>query len=443
MNFSTNPMLRGTFCLASLFGLTLGFSMSVAPGLPGNLTIGEIFGLAIAPAGLLRFLRSRDDIERRFAKIVKLLIAISVLTLLLDIVVHGSREGDVVRSSATMAFATSNMLAVAWLLVKYSQTIPAFLLGLSIGRYLFTGQMEVGEHILANEYWDLRVGGWAGPLLLLGLLIGSYRSRTIAVAATTIYACAAIAYGGRSHGLVRLAAAASLYLPNNLASRVRNAAQSRATGLLIAGTIILPILSYGYVEVAKTGAINKKAKAQVESLDNPYNPIELIKSGRAGIFIGLEGVFNRPLAGYGSLLYASYYGDSHVVKSRGNYVHSVLLESMVYSGVAIGCLWIWLLWQQVQMSNLGDAWAWFREPSVELASSICLWSCVWVILFSPWVSLRLSWSIPCAIQFSLAVYAKEMQRRRSDDRFSVATAPGLHTSESRKQSQLESRPGLG
>ena len=409
-------MLKGIFCLQSLSGLVYGLALSVAPGLPGNVTVGELIGLAIAPFGLLRFLRSSDAEELRLIRIVKLLAVIATISTMFDLVVHETPGGDIVRSTATIAFAISNTLAISGFLVIFNRAIPSFILGLSLGRATFAEQTEVGANILANEYWDLRVGGWAGPLLLAALLIGSYRNRILAVAATLVYACASIAYGGRSHGLVRIAAAASLYIPKNLAGRVRDAARTRTLGLLVAGTAVLPILMFLYVETAKTGAINQKARAQVNSLDNPYNPIELIKSGRAGIFIGLQGVLNRPIAGYGSLCYASYYGDNHAVRSSGNYVHSVVFESMVYSGIVAGALWIWLLWQQVQLSNLGEAWIRLQEPSVELASSICCWACVWVILFSPWVSLRLSWSIPFAIQFSLLVYARELHRRSTQCR---------------------------
>ncbi len=321
--------------------------------------------------------------------------------------------GNMLDIAGTLAFCGMKIFVIAAAFLKYPRSVIPLLLGIAAGQFVFAQEIQASDYAIRNEYWDLKVAAWAGPLLMAFVLWFGRFSRVAVVLGAMVYGAAAGYYGARSHGLAILVAVLIPYFiafakSNNLAGNKRSAAK-----VIIASCILSVAMSILYVEAARNGLLTEKSREQIEKIKNPYNPFELIWSARSGTLIGLVGVMDQPALGYGSMQFQSrLYREA-----RGRYawalVHSMIVESMVYGGLLTAVFWLYISYQIFHLYPPTPTAA-SDVTHFHLLATIAIVSLTWSMLFSPLVSSRfeLPLSIPIMIHCSRMVSVQLLSKYR-------------------------------
>jgi hypothetical protein len=207
------------------------------------------------------------------------------------------------------------------------------------------------------------------------------------------------AMDSRSTGLIFFISAAIIYFLSG------NVSISRQKIILfsVIAAILFQICYFFYVRAVLDGEIGgDHSRAQLERLDNPYNPLGLLMTGRAETFAAGAAIADKPIFGHGSwapdktlkyyLILLMYHDEEmnlqaaretdHLVPS-----HSVLLGAWVNWGlggfIAI-CYLFWLLMKMgFHIIRNGQELALYP---VLVLMTIGL---MWTFLFSPFQALRL------------------------------------------------------
>ncbi len=360
-----------------IFAITLHMPLTVS--LPGNLKVGELLMLVlVVPAS--NWIRASKGIERvQTYKVINWLAALLLWQLLADCIV-GNRFSNLLAGSGTLGLCLIKVLMLSGMAIRFPAAVVPFLIGYATGHLAFRDPYSFGETLLQNEYWDLLVAPWAGSLLFAALFLFADFWLNWAMIGVICYAAAAAYYGARGHGLIALWSAVvprTVDISKLFRLDIKRISLGRAILLCAVGSFIFGVI---YVEASRAGLMTKKSEEQLDKVRNPYNPIELIRSGRPGVLLGLESAFERPIFGYGTMRYLSRAHDTSEA------LHSIVIESMIYSGLIVSVFWFFIA------SNIYKLYMplLLKGPasSCHIAATMAMTSIAWTLLFSPFVSLR-------------------------------------------------------
>ncbi len=148
------------------------------------------------------------------------------------------------------------------------------------------------------------------------------------------------------------------------------------------------LMAVVYVQAAQAGLLTQKSKMQLSSIKNPYNPVELIWSGRAGTIIGIVGALDRPVFGFGSMTFETTRFFEARRREPWQILHSVIVESMVYGGLITLVAWIFLLKYLLTLYP-STPMQYGLVSLVHIIATTSMVTIAWTLLFSPLVSVRL------------------------------------------------------
>ena len=307
---------------------------------------------------------------------------------------------DIYKGHANLILVASSFLLFAILFRDRIQIVIVYWIAKSIGSLLFGTLIQTSEEIMANEYWDLRVGFWAGPLVLAGTILFSRKMRMPVILGLILYSACAITFGGRSHGLPFACAALALIMTSpKMRSRFSNISRKQTIRVIAVAAISLCLLFPTYVYFGLQGLITKKAEEQLEMLETPYNPIEVLLSARYGIKYGLTAISRRPIAGYGSRAYSGDYLPLSAIHRNfnNNFIHSMYFEAWAFGGIGCGfcfsLILFWVLRHCISIISIPD------NRCIFVASYVAV-LLLWASLASPLASFRIVW--PAAFAMLLA-----------------------------------------
>ncbi|TWT69063.1 O-antigen ligase family protein [Crateriforma conspicua] len=402
--------------IASFLSPTAGFALVYGIGcrypteLPGRITVSELAGLLILP---IFFITGKFSSIPSASK-RKAFIACSVVTLwaayqtAIDLFL-GTDTTAIYRGVGTQIFALANLLAYLCLF-HWRPHIPiAFLIGYSVGGFLFARMESISGALLENEYWDLMVVSWSSPLLIASILYFRNTRPIFPLVACTIYACLSFVFGARSHGAVVAGAVAftSILLYGPIPRK--QLSKKRLTKLVTYAVFVFLLLYPAYIESAKRGLITPKAKQQVLAVRNPYNPLEIISVGRYGVNIGYRIFVNNPVIGIGRVGSEEQFHQS-TSGYRKDHIHSVLFEAAASGGIiglASVLYLIYLSWTSISITGNSRVWAFF------FCSIFCVLSISWGLVMSPLVSMRSSWPLFFSLQIWASMTVIPLSRDRA------------------------------
>lgn len=291
--------------IAGIFSLILGISLGLETGLPGNVRYGEILCLILLPVAWRWREQAPLDVRSLYKTVIWVIASYCGWQLFVDSFFHDLPFSSTLKIVGTLVLGLTNFVSISSFLIRNPQTIVAMLLGWSIGELFLAPEPETSYKLLQNEYWDLKVASWGGPLVLAAILYFRKAKIIFPLFLALSYATAAVIYGARSHGTA-IALGALLPLVLKVAPVTYRETLTRRPMLLIFAFILVCIPVFiGYVTFAQSGLLTDKVARQTRALDNPYNPLEVIKSGRGGFYYGIQLIEDRPWLGYGSLAYSN------------------------------------------------------------------------------------------------------------------------------------------
>jgi hypothetical protein len=379
--------------------MLLGVCYAIETPLPGKIRVTELVGLILAPKIIYDYFKSESP-RKRLVNNILILISIAMLwQLVVDLFIHNRPLTKTFDYFATIVLFVSNALTFGNIFTRRIEMLVPFLIGSAVGHAALLKTYNMNVRSIQQEYWDLVVASWGGPLLLAGLIVFCPRSRIKQAIAASVYAMAAAFYGARSHGLCILLGTSIPFISHFSQAYMRVFFATSTYKFLILFTVIVYILGITYVVAGQHNLLTEKTVVQLEKVKNPFNPVDLIRSGREGIFRGLEAMFIRPIEGYGSLAYARHFSRSRAYETGENYVHSGLVESGVYGGLISFFCWFGVALQIFRLRPLAVVES-VDKNVFETVGCIAMMLALWTLIFSPLVSLRVYAGIFFAIQLA-------------------------------------------
>ncbi|SEW54175.1 hypothetical protein [Chitinophaga arvensicola] len=385
----------------ALYTLLSGVNLSLV----GQLKLNEIMVLLSAP-----FVFDRRDFKTYpfFRKIILALVALFVCQAVTDLfIVHSSSE-NFLRGWAAIIMS---MLSFIFLFKTLGddKAIFFFLCMTLIKNIIWTDDNADTD----MSYFKFKMV----PILSYAVYICSFllyrKGQWKAVLALLLgYSLLCFARDSRSTGMVFFLGAIIIYCFNSGMYLTRD----RLVVFGIAGLLLFQFAYIGYVNAVRNHEIGgDHAAEQIERLDNPYNPLALLMTGRGETFAALAAISDAPLFGHGSwakddnlqyyrilLLYQNEEMNEQLAASTDHLIpsHSILLGAWVNCGlggfIAVLCVFIFLLKMGFYLIRHAADTALY--PVLVLMTI----GVIWTFLFSPIQQLR--FNIPAVGAILLRAY---------------------------------------
>jgi hypothetical protein len=293
---------------------------------------------------------------------------------------------------APAAFAVY-LLGLAVLTGRSVESIAMVLAGIAVGTvafFVFEGiaYTQSGSFLF---FWKYGIAHAVTILVLFGLTATRLPQFAHPVA-LALLGLASLGLNFRSHALVCLLAAATLFVGRVLGSRVRR-------GWQFAGIIVFGLL-FAYVMpiVAKAGWFGQAL--QRKTIEQEAIGLPILLAGRTELPMTITAILERPLLGWGSAmnLTPGVYAEAEHLAVRMGYaptfpfnrywrlppkdysaMHSILLGAWSEGGILAALLPAWLL-----VACIGIVWSYRRFGRwAPLVLTVALQG-IWDLLYAPW-----------------------------------------------------------
>lgn len=370
----------------------LAFFMAFRVNVVGTLPVTELILLALAPY----FLLARNWLQVAGVKRILMLGALWLVSQSVSDVMNDIDMESRLKGVANIGFVLLNFSVYTSLLFDRPKRILPYLVGAVAGGcfHAFSGgRMTIEQGWQGNEFWDIFVAGWASPLTMLVSYFLFRKRPTIVVALFLLYGITAVAMGARAHGFVMMVAAGVLHFYAHGSAQRIYFNRTVMFKLIAVGVPALAVVYGAYIHFGLRGDLNEKTRRQLLLVENPYNPIEVVRHGRGAFFVALEAIKDKPVFGHGSKANSPKYRIEGFASSEIP-THSVVLGAWTFGGVAGGIFWIYVLAVFVRALLV-----FLRTPGLTLmplyASAIVL--AFWAVLFSPMGYARFTWPVDMAL----------------------------------------------
>lgn len=371
----------------ALYTLLSGVNVALV----GQLKLNEIMVLLSAP-----FVFDRRDFKAypMFRKIIVALAALFICQAVTDLLVVNSPSENFLRGWAAIVMSILSFLFL-FKTFKDDKIIFFFLCMTLLKNIIWTDENADTD----MSYFKFKMV----PILSYGVYILSfllYRSgrwKTV-LALLLSYSLLCFARDARSTGMVFFLGAIIIYCFNSGMYLTRD----RLLVFGIAGLLLFQFAYVGYVNAVLNHELGgEHASEQIERLDNPYNPLELLMTGRGETFAALAAISDAPLFGHGSwakddnlkyyrilLLYQNEEMNEQLVASTDHLIpsHSILLGAWVNCGLGgfIAVLLVFVFLLRMGFYLIANAANTALYPVLVLMTI----GVIWTFLFSPLQQLR-------------------------------------------------------
>lgn len=393
--FKRKPVFGKSAILMSIF---VALS-SVKIELVGSLPLAEIFALICLPfLKLERLLKQYPDLRQAL-----LAYALIFFGIVLADLINESAPEDYLRGWASMIMAAIVLIFFVAIFTRNPKSIFWFFgmsafIAASSGDNLFDAELYAQN----KNYIKTDIIQYLFPILIiLAFHIEKINTKSAIIFLLTV-GFSLMLLNARSAGLGVLIAAVFLYYRFVFEINAR---------VLIYSTLMLVFFyaAYvGYVWITLKYGISGSTAEQLRYVANPYNPIELLMSGRSGLFVAIQAILDNPVIGWGSWgkdpdgrywsLMSEYGGFSEIILDR-SYIpsHSIILTGWLWGGLfgLAGTLWLVIL--ILKSLNLVPYFPLGYRVMAYMLYSLMLWH----LIFSPFGHLRSS--IPLALSFIWAM----------------------------------------
>jgi O-antigen ligase len=391
--------------------------MGVRVNLIGQLALSEIFAI-LDNLSLKKWVKTIKDVPD--SKKICIAYSFILLSQMISDVVNGSNMNDLLRGWANILMAIFLFMFLIRSLNSNVLLIIFFLCGLIV-RLILLDPIELsGEMTLDNmPFFKFKLV----PILSNLILVVSWyllKKRKINKLTLTVimivFGLFCMAFDARSGGLFMILTAI-IFFNKNIIKRI-------TLKKVLLYTFIFGIVFQGlysiYVSQVLAGNLGgEHSRGQLLRVENPYNPVNLLMSGRAETFVAIQAIMDKPIFGHGSwasdkdgkytyMLYVMSDSEDQFIsiyRDAGRLIipsHSVLLGAWVTAGFGgfLAILYIFVLFLKRGISLIGDPKI-QNSPYILIVINYLL-NGTWIFLFSPITHIR--YTLPIMLAFIFIQY---------------------------------------
>jgi hypothetical protein len=374
--------------LSLLYSLGTRFYIVVV----GQLMIAEILAFISLP--LINF--QKLFANNKDLKIVVISLVYFLIFQVFSDVINESDSVDYLRGWAVILFAIISTIFLTKQFSTNKYSIIYYLLGIFLVRLFFgEGELNLSIQEENSNYFKVRFVGFISPgVIITSFILFTRNFKRSAILLFLGYSLVCFSLDARSTGIIFLISFIFLYIKylGIYLTRFR----LLGYGFFISISLFLGYIYYvGLVLNSDFGGSN--AQNQLNAASNPYNPFELLYSGRKEVFVSFYAIADKPILGHGSWAkdLDGKYGRLLVSLSTNSQYdkdfipsHSIIFSSWLYAGV-FGVLSLGYVFFILFRSVLFH-YKYRIFDSYTLILIVISFEMLWHMFFSPFGLLRVS-----------------------------------------------------
>jgi len=400
-----------TYLIIILYNL---FDM-IRISLIGQLKLNEVIVLLFLPF----YYRSNEFTKySMLGKITLTLLALLVFQITTDIFIVESPSSDYLRGWSQVIISLVSILFLFKILNGY-KAITLFIVASAV-RLLISDPMGVDLDSNEMTFFKFRLAPVITQVIFaLAIFLHMKGREKIIPFLFLAFGLVSLGMDSRSRGLIMILSALFLYLFYS-GFKVKRASVIGGAAVLV---IVFQSLYTVYVKTTLAGSLGgEHAREQLQRLENPYNPFNLLVTGRGEAFAAIEAIKDAPWFGHGSwakdetlkyykivLKYhdEEYNADKAKVEAGLIPSHSILLGAWVNYGLfaflAVVYLFYLLMKMAIPLIKYGQS---MPVYPIFIPMTIAM---VWMFLFSPFQHIRFSIPQTAAIFMTSFYLLQQMQ----------------------------------
>jgi len=366
----------------------------------GRLIFSEIIALATFPFFRLNiFLKKYKGL-----KIVLKGLSILLFFQIISDLFNQTSSSDFLRGWAVIFFSFVSVV----FLVKNIGNNPKAIIPLLFCSFLIelifgSTELDIGLLEENSNFFKVRFVSFLNLfVLLISYFFYVKRTKSLVPILFLTYALICFILDARSNGLIFLIASFLMF------TKIRKVRFSKKN-ILIIGVISSVFFYSSYVfyvnSVINNGFGGRNAKMQISSMDNPYNPFELLYKGRLETFIAIIAIQEKPVLGHGSWAKDKGGKYAYLIKQitgrdrneEKGFIpsHSVLLGSWLYAGFFgfLSILYLFINLFKIYFKIFKSSF----DSSVFPIITVLTADMFWAVLFSPFGLLRTTFPLFAAM----------------------------------------------
>lgn len=354
----------------------------------GRITLSEIISIPV-----LVFI-SKKSLFERFPSLFwlfKYLLFYLIVQMVSDIY-NNVDFVDFSRGWAVIIFALISTLILVKLFSISDSNIFFYLIGLFLVNF-FSGGLFLQNSVESSNFFKTNIVSFLNPLVLLfSIYLTTSYSKILPILLFFFYGIISFYFDGRSNGIVFILAALLLIFSKSQLNGFRLLFLSMKTLFILFLVFVL------YVYSVESGFIaGSNSTKQLEKSESKYNPLELLKVGRAEVFVSISAALEKPLLGHGSWAKdkTGYFNlllfelNGHKSSSENDFIpsHSLLFGGFLYAGILgfLSLLMLMIRFITVTLVNLNKK----NKGDIYLPLyTFLICDMTWAMFFSPFGLLR-------------------------------------------------------
>jgi hypothetical protein len=324
----------------AIFSLLSGIRLSVV----GMLVLSEVFAVlnVLSLKALGKSYALTPDLKKIHGAFLGYLLALMAS----DFINHSPLQ-NLLKGWAAVAMAIVMMTFMFRMFEDSPNVIVVFMMAEIVRLVFFGPTVELETSVILEEHsiFKFRIAPITNNIILLiAYYLYNKDKRQSVIYLFVFYGLLSMALDGRSNGLYFLIAAMVLGFRKYLV----NVSSSRVWSVVLVFGLAFQLLYMSYVHSVLTGAFGgAHTREQIDKLENPYNPLYLIMSGRPEVFVAIAAIQDKPLFGHGSWAhddnnhyrslmwkdYSAQHLESVALKDAEIPSHSLIFGVWMYSGI--------------------------------------------------------------------------------------------------------------
>lgn len=402
-----------TYILIFLFELGFGIKFNIV----GEISISELFLFVYTPFVIARIQWSKS---KELSSITIAYVLLFCAQIFSELLVSNGLANSL-KGLAITVVSYLHFIFLFYNLTKDKRLILVIILSQIAMNLIFGTSFEEqsAEDILAGEA-AVYLKFYIAPLIILIFLAFSVisKNRNLPIF-FSLLGFGLIILGARSSGGMALIAGMVAYLMEH-----KNLIPNKR--ILVLVSVILLFISYGfyvyYVNMVLSGDITSGNNQQLLVCKNPYNPLELLMTGRKEVWVGWQAFMDKFWFGHGAWAYdtTGYYQKlmysmtdnlSALTKERISFhylipSHSVLIGSGTMNGILAFCSMVYVIFFFFKKGLISLE---FCESKYLLVLAYYDYNLLWNALFSPQSHFRQT--LPIAFAIILIIYLSDRNKK--------------------------------
>jgi hypothetical protein len=275
------------------YSAIVGFKVNLVGQLSGNEILALFSSFSIN--SLKSLYRKIPDLKK-----VNIGYAIFFVFQMISDIINNSPANNMLRGGANIIMAIICTNYLTKILHKNVENVIYYLIGSAVSILIFGDISIDGIDLKKMSFFKFKMAPILNVLILIISikLLKKYPDKKLGVVFLFIlYGALCIALDARSNGLFFIFVSIIFYYKN----RLRSISFKKTIPYLVVFMLLFQGLYSYYVFQTLSGNIGgEHSRVQLKRISNPYNPINLIVTGRAETYVGLLAALEKPIFGHGS-----------------------------------------------------------------------------------------------------------------------------------------------